>query len=77
MLVREMRKFVWPLCRFYTLGAVADSGVEESARPKKFPLATPVGQMRLAAKEMPHKDFAFFYKQKLRLTYRELDVVLR
>jgi len=50
------------------------STVEETYKPKKFPLTTPVGQMRQAAKEMPHKDFGFFYKQKLRLTLRELDV---
>lgn len=45
-------------------------------KPRKFPLNTPIGQMRNAFKEMPHKDFCFFYKQKLRFTYRELDVIL-
>lgn len=77
MLLREMRNFSrlgQQLSRFSTMGATLTT--EETYTTKKFPLTTPVGQMRRAVKEMPHKDFGFFYKQKLRLTLRELDVIL-
>ena len=65
-----------------TVAAVAAEGAStpskaEPVRPKKFPVTTPVGKMRLSAKEMPHKDLAFFYKQKIRLTLSELDVFLQ
>lgn len=76
MLVREIRnlsRLGQQLSRFSTMGATITT--EETYTPKKFPLTTPVGQMRRAVREMPHKDFGFFYKQKLRLSLRELDVI--
>lgn len=54
---------------------IAAESAPAAARPKKFPLTTPVGQLRLAAREAPHKDLGFFYKHKLRWTFREIDVL--
>jgi len=71
----KSRLLMFPLRNFgTTMGTQGAPNVEMPPRAKKFPSNTILGQMRLAAKEMPHKDFAFFYKQKFRLTLSELDV---
>jgi hypothetical protein len=41
---------------------------------KKFPLTTPVGQLRKASADLPHKDILFFAKQGFRWSFKQLDV---